>query len=69
MTETEGGGQYDLEERPYEFARCVRGFVKKLLRTMCNLEDVKQVVRASGSVGAKRAGGPFLFLKSRIVTK
>lgn len=43
---------YDLEERTYEFARNVRAFVKRLPRTICNIEDVKQLVRSSGSVGA-----------------
>ena len=43
---------YDLEERTFLFAESVRGFVKQLPRTVCNLEDVKQVGRASGSVGA-----------------
>jgi four helix bundle protein len=52
MTETPKRGPYDLEERTYEFARRVRAFVKKLPRTICNIEDVKQVVRSSGSVGA-----------------
>ena len=52
MTETPGQPQYDLEDRTYEFARSVRAFVKRLPRTICNTEDVKQVVRASGSVGA-----------------
>ena len=42
----------DLEERTFEFAKSVRSFVKRLPRTMCNIEDVKQVVRSSGSVGA-----------------
>ena len=46
------GSQYDLEDRTYEFARRVRAFVKRLPRTICNAEDVKQVVRSSGSVGA-----------------
>ena len=45
-------GQYDLEERTFEFARRVRQFVKKLPRTICNIEDAKQLVRSSGSVGA-----------------
>ena len=44
--------QYDLEDRTYEFARAVRAFVKRLPRTISNAEDVKQVVRSSGSVGA-----------------
>ncbi|MCA9204952.1 MAG: four helix bundle protein [Planctomycetales bacterium] len=52
MTKTPGGGQYDLEDRTFQFARRVRAFVKQLPRTVCNQEDVKQVVRSSGSVGA-----------------
>ena len=44
--------QYDLEDRTYEFARDVRAFVRELPRTVANIEDVKQLVRASGSVGA-----------------
>jgi four helix bundle protein len=43
---------YDLEDRTYEFARRVRRFVKQLPKTIANVEDIKQVVRASGSVGA-----------------
>ncbi len=43
---------YDLEDRTLEFARRVRAIVKKLSRTIGNIEDGKQVVRASGSVGA-----------------
>ena len=52
MTETSGHGPYDLEDRTYEFARRVRAFVKRLPHTICNVEDVKQVARSSGSVGA-----------------
>ena len=44
--------KYDLEERTFHFAKRVRVFVKRLPRTICNIEDVKQLVRASGSVGA-----------------
>ena len=43
---------YDLEERTYLFARDCRVFIKKLPKTISNLEDCKQLVRASGSVGA-----------------
>ena len=43
---------YDLEERTYEFARDVRDFIRQLPHTVANVEDVKQLVRASGSVGA-----------------
>jgi four helix bundle protein len=52
MTETSDAGRYDLEERTYQFAKRVRAFAKGLPRTVCNQEDVKQLVRASGSVGA-----------------
>ena len=44
--------KYDLEERTFLFAQRVRAFVKKLPRTVCNIEDVKQLVRSSGSVGS-----------------
>ena len=43
---------YDLEDRTFAFANDVRAFVKKIHKTVANLEDIKQVVRASGSVGA-----------------
>jgi four helix bundle protein len=43
---------FDLEERTYTFARQVRGFIKKLPHTVANVEDGKQVIRSSGSVGA-----------------
>jgi len=52
MSESGDGRKFDLEERTYEFARDVRAFVKRLPRTICNIEDVKQVVRSSGSIGA-----------------
>ena len=43
---------YDLEERTYQFAKNVRFFVKTLPKTIANIEDGKQVIKASGSVGA-----------------
>jgi four helix bundle protein len=43
---------YDLEERTLIFARDVREFAKGLKPTISNIEDSKQLVRASGSVGA-----------------
>jgi four helix bundle protein len=52
MTEVRNSKQYDLEERTLKFARRVRGFVKKLNKTVANIEDGKQLVKASGSVGA-----------------
>ena len=52
MAETGNAKRYDLEERTYEFARDVRGLVKQLPRTLANIEDARQLVNASGSVGA-----------------
>jgi four helix bundle protein len=43
---------YNLEERTFRFAKLVRLFVKKLPDTIANREDIRQLVRASGSVGA-----------------
>ncbi|MEK9200855.1 MAG: four helix bundle protein [Patescibacteria group bacterium] len=44
--------KFDLEERTATFAERVRMFVRRLPRTVTNYEDVKQLVRSSGSVGA-----------------
>src|ERR1700736_6445515 len=43
---------HDLEDRTFLFAQSIRTFVKQLPRTVSNTEDVKQLVRASGSVAA-----------------
>ena len=43
---------YDLEERTFQFAKAVRLFVKTLPKTIANVEDIKQLVKSSGSVGA-----------------
>ena len=42
----------DLEERTAVFAESVRAFVGQLPRTLSSIEDLKQLVRASGSVAA-----------------
>ena len=52
MSQTTNYKQYDLEERTLKFAKDVRKFVKKLPKTIGNFEDGKQLIRASGSVGA-----------------
>ena len=52
MTKIQNPKQYDLEDRTYDFAKRVRAFVKKLAKTIANIEDGKQLVKASGSVGA-----------------
>ena len=44
--------KYDLEERTFQFAKDVRNFIKTLPKTIANFEDQKQLVKASGSVGA-----------------
>ncbi len=43
---------YDLEERTFQFAKAIRLFVKTLPKTIANIEDGKQLIKASGSVGA-----------------
>jgi four helix bundle protein len=43
---------YDLEERTFQFAKAIRIFVKTLQNTMANIEDSKQLIRSSGSIGA-----------------
>lgn len=48
----ESSKQYDLEERTFEFAKNVRNFVKYLPKNQSNIEDSKQLIRSSGSVGA-----------------
>jgi four helix bundle protein len=42
----------DLEDRTFLFAESVRRFANRPLRTLGNTEDVRQLVRASGSVAA-----------------
>lgn len=52
MTEIKNTKQYGLEERTLSFAKRVRQFVRNLPKTVGNVEDGKQLVRSSGSVGA-----------------
>jgi len=44
--------EHPLEERCYQFAKRVRVFTRKLKKDVENIEDIKQLVRACGSVGA-----------------
>ena len=48
----QGQKRYDLEDRTFAFAQSVRAFIKTLSRTLANVEDARQLTRASGSVGA-----------------
>ena len=52
MTKIQNSKPYDLEERTFQFAKAVRIFVKTLPNTIANIDDGKQLIRASGSVGA-----------------
>jgi four helix bundle protein len=52
MADRDNSKPYDLEERTAVFAERGRAFVKRLPRTIGNVEDAKQFIRASGSIGA-----------------
>jgi len=52
MNKTQNSKRYDLENRILEFAKRIRTFVAKLRNTPANIEDRKQLIRSSGSVGA-----------------
>jgi four helix bundle protein len=66
---------YDLEERTYEFAKSIRCFVRKLEINIWNREDIKQVVRSSGSVASnyieanEKLGDKDFLMKLRISKK
>lgn len=44
--------KYDLEKRTFLFAKSCRFLVRDLPKTVITIEDCKQLVRASGSIGA-----------------
>lgn len=48
---------YNLEERTFEFAKDCRFLVRDLKPTISNIEDGKQLVKSSGSVGANYIEG------------
>lgn len=50
MTETQNSKKFDLEERTFKFAKDCRVLVKRIAKTIGNIEDGKQLVRSSGSV-------------------
>jgi four helix bundle protein len=52
MVEGTNNKKFDLEERTFLFAQRVRRFIKDLSKTIATIEDGKQVIRSSGSVGA-----------------
>ena len=52
MTKRENSKPYDLEDRTREFAKSVRVLVRQLPKNTSDMEDGRQLVRSSGSVGA-----------------
>jgi len=44
--------EYGLEERTNQFAIRVRIFISKISKTIASIEDGKQLIRSSGSIGA-----------------
>ena len=43
---------FNLEERTYRFAKNIRDFIKSLDKKFENIDDYKQLLRSSGSIGA-----------------
>lgn len=52
MIKNQNSKRYDLEDRTLKFSEDIRNLVKNIPRSISNLEDLKQLVRSSGSVGA-----------------
>jgi four helix bundle protein len=52
MPQDENSKRFDLEDRTFAFAKRSRALVKTLSRTLGNIEDARQLIRSSGSVGA-----------------
>lgn len=44
--------RFDLEERTFNFAKKVREFIKKIPKNVIVYEDINQLIRSSGSIGA-----------------
>jgi four helix bundle protein len=52
MFKAQNSKLYDLKDRTLRFAKMVRNYVKNLPKTLNNMEDARQLIKASGSVGA-----------------
>jgi four helix bundle protein len=52
MPESQNKKHYDLEQRTLEFSKRIIKFCNKAHKTVTNLEIIKQLIRAAGSVGA-----------------
>ncbi|MBK0379825.1 four helix bundle protein [Mucilaginibacter segetis] len=44
--------KFHLEERTFDFANNIKEFLKKIERSIHNIEYYKQLIRSSGSVAA-----------------
>jgi len=66
---------YNLEDRTYLFASKCRFFIKTLPKTLSNIEDGKQLIKASGSVGAnyieanEKLGDKDFLMRTKIARK
>ena len=52
MTKIRKSKQYDLEDRTFAFSKRIVAYVKKLPKTMINIEIGRQLIRSGTSVGA-----------------
>jgi four helix bundle protein len=52
MVEIKNSKKYDLEDRTLLFAKQIRSFANKAPKNLNNSEDLPQLIRSSGSVGA-----------------
>jgi len=52
MIKNQKSKPYDLEDRTLMFSMNVRALVKQLPKNLSNIEDGKQLIRSSGSVGS-----------------
>jgi four helix bundle protein len=52
MSKTQNSKPNDLRDRTFRFAKMLRNYVKNLPKTLSNIEDARQLIKASGSVGA-----------------
>ena len=52
MRESTTDQKHDLEDRTFAFGEDVRSFARHFPRTLTSVDDLKQLVRSSGSVGA-----------------
>ena len=52
MEKTQNSKPYDLGERTKKFAKRAGEFIKNVPKALANIEDGKQLIKSSGSVGA-----------------